>query len=264
MRVDMVYAARCGFSADLSGPVTDRALFHADNCYFYPSVRARIRALRTNTCSNTAFRGFGGPQGMVGAERLIEEIAFATGLDPLDVRKRNFYGDRRARRHALSPARRGQRHRRNRRKARSDRATIASGARRIRERQCQEPRRQARHRADAGEIRHLVHRDLVQPGRRARACLHGRLDPSEPWRHRDGPGPLHQGRPGGGRRSSSVELERVKITATTTGKVPNTSATAASSGSDLNGMAAQAAARTIKERLVGFLRPRNGASPARG
>lgn len=62
--VDAVFAARCGFSADLSGPVTDRALFHADNCYFYPNVRLRSRPLKTNTVSNTAFRGFGGPQGM--------------------------------------------------------------------------------------------------------------------------------------------------------------------------------------------------------
>ncbi|MEO1093241.1 MAG: molybdopterin cofactor-binding domain-containing protein, partial [Pseudomonadota bacterium] len=66
------YIARCGFSADLSGPVTDRALFHADNCYRYPAVRLRSKPLRTNTVSNTAFRGFGGPQGMVGAERIVE------------------------------------------------------------------------------------------------------------------------------------------------------------------------------------------------
>ncbi|MGO4837469.1 molybdopterin cofactor-binding domain-containing protein, partial [Rhizobiaceae sp. 2RAB30] len=63
--VDYTYAARCGFSSDLSGPVTDRALFHCDNAYFYPHVRARSAPLYTNTVSNTAFRGFGGPQGMV-------------------------------------------------------------------------------------------------------------------------------------------------------------------------------------------------------
>ncbi len=90
--VDLTYAARCGFSSDLSGPVTDRALFHCDNSYFLPAVEARSAPLYTNTVSNTAFRGFGGPQGMVGIERVIEEIAFATGLDPLEVRKRNFYG----------------------------------------------------------------------------------------------------------------------------------------------------------------------------
>ncbi|MEM7319723.1 MAG: molybdopterin cofactor-binding domain-containing protein, partial [Pseudomonadota bacterium] len=90
--VDGTFAARCGFSADLSGPVTDRALFHADNAYFYPNVRLTSHPMKTNTVSNTAFRGFGGPQGVVVAERLIEEIAYATGQDPLDVRKANFYG----------------------------------------------------------------------------------------------------------------------------------------------------------------------------
>ncbi|MDP1729719.1 MAG: molybdopterin-dependent oxidoreductase, partial [Devosia sp.] len=90
--VDAVYAARAGFSADLSGPVTDRALFHADNAYFYPNVRARSEPLYTNTVSNTAFRGFGGPQGMMGCERWIEDIAYALGKDPLEIRKANFYG----------------------------------------------------------------------------------------------------------------------------------------------------------------------------
>ena len=83
---------RCGWSSDLSGPVTDRALFHADNCYWLPAVELHSLPLKTNTVSNTAFRGFGGPQGMVGGERVIEEIAYAVGLDPLEVRKRNFYG----------------------------------------------------------------------------------------------------------------------------------------------------------------------------
>lgn len=64
--VDATYAARCGFSSDLSGPVTDRALFHADSSYFYPHVHLTSRPLKTHTVSNTAFRGFGGPQGMLG------------------------------------------------------------------------------------------------------------------------------------------------------------------------------------------------------
>src|SRR5262249_7628971 len=88
----MTYAARCGWSADLSGPVTDRALFHADNCYYFPDVRLASQPLRTNTQSNTAFRGFGGPQGMLGGERLIAQMAFAPGKDPLEVRKLNLYG----------------------------------------------------------------------------------------------------------------------------------------------------------------------------
>src|SRR5690606_31881622 len=90
--VDATYAARCGYSADLSGPVTDRALFHADSSYFYPHVHLVSQPLKTHTVSNTAFRGFGGPQGMLGAERIIEEIAYAVGKDPLEIRKLNFYG----------------------------------------------------------------------------------------------------------------------------------------------------------------------------
>ncbi len=89
--VDYLFALNAGFSADLSGPVGDRALFHCDNAYFFPAVHAQSAPLYTNTVSNTAFRGFGGPQGMVGAERVIEEVAFAVGKDPLEIRKRNFY-----------------------------------------------------------------------------------------------------------------------------------------------------------------------------
>jgi xanthine dehydrogenase large subunit len=92
--VEGSFAARCGFSADLSGPVTDRALFHADNCYFYPHVRLVSKPMKTNTVSNTAFRGFGGPQGMVAAERIIEDIAYTLGRDPLEIRRANFYGQR--------------------------------------------------------------------------------------------------------------------------------------------------------------------------
>src|SRR5690606_37536538 len=84
LAVDARYAARAGFSADLSGPVTDRALCHADNAYYYPHVRLQSAPLRTNTVSNTAFRGFGGPQGVVGCEPMIEEIAYALGKDTLD------------------------------------------------------------------------------------------------------------------------------------------------------------------------------------
>jgi len=75
----------------LSGPINDRTMFHADNAYFYPATRIRTRRLKTHTVSNTAFRGFGGPQGMAFAERMMDAIALRLGLDPLDVRKRNLY-----------------------------------------------------------------------------------------------------------------------------------------------------------------------------
>ena len=84
-------ASRCGCSHDLSDPVNDRAMFHADNAYYYPAVRIRSDRCQTNTVSNTAFRGFGGPQGMLIAEQIIQAIAHERRLDPLDVRRLNFY-----------------------------------------------------------------------------------------------------------------------------------------------------------------------------
>ncbi len=90
--VDVTLSARCGHSEDLSLGVVDRTMFHADNSYYYPACKILTRRMRTNTVSNTAFRGFGGPQGMLFAERMMDHIAYVTGRDPLDVRKANFYG----------------------------------------------------------------------------------------------------------------------------------------------------------------------------
>src|SRR5262249_28305757 len=89
--VEFDQAARCGMSTDLSLAVADRAMFHADNAYYLPNVRITSYRCKTHTQSNTAFRGFGGPQGMVGVERVIDEIAHHLNLDPLTVRRRNFY-----------------------------------------------------------------------------------------------------------------------------------------------------------------------------
>ena len=85
-------AANCGFSADLSGPVADRAVFHADNAYFLEDVEIASYRCKTNTQSHTAFRGFGGPQGVIVIETILGDIARQLGLDPLDVRMRNLYG----------------------------------------------------------------------------------------------------------------------------------------------------------------------------
>jgi xanthine dehydrogenase large subunit len=249
--VDMVYAARCGYSADLSGPVTDRALFHADNCYFYPNVRAVSQPYKTNTCSNTAFRGFGGPQGMLGAERVMEEIAFATGLDPLDVRKRNFYG---LGGRDITPYHQ-----------RIDDNIIAQIVERLESSSRYRERRQAIR--EANEASRVVKRGIaltpVKFGisftatwfNQAGALVHVYKDGSIHLNH--GGTEMGQGLYVKVAQVVAEEfqlgLDRVKITATTTGKVPNTSATAASAGSDLNGMAAQSAARMIKARLVGFL-----------
>ncbi|MBU4434500.1 MAG: molybdopterin-dependent oxidoreductase, partial [Alphaproteobacteria bacterium] len=86
-------ASRCGATTDLSPAINDRAMFHVDNCYFLPAVEILSHRFRTHTVSNTAFRGFGGPQGMIAIERVLDAVAQATGLDPLTVRQRNLYGD---------------------------------------------------------------------------------------------------------------------------------------------------------------------------
>ena len=91
--IEFVFASRCGMSADLSGAINDRAMFHCDNAYFLPNLTVVSHRCKTNTVSNTAFRGFGGPQGMYAIEYVIDDIARHLGLDPLEVRKRNYYGD---------------------------------------------------------------------------------------------------------------------------------------------------------------------------
>ncbi len=248
--VEMVYAARCGWSSDLSGPVTDRALFHADNCYFYPDVRLTSEPLKTNTVSNTAFRGFGGPQGMVGGERLIEEIAFATGKDPLKIRKLNLYGG----------------HDRN---VTPYHQTVEDNVARdiiesLEGTSDYWQRREAirAHNSSSRVLKRGLALTPVKFGisftathyNQAGALVHVYTDGSIHLNH--GGTEMGQGLYTKVAQvvaeEFQVDIDRVRITATTTGKVPNTSATAASSGSDLNGMAAQAATRTIKGRLVDF------------
>jgi len=248
--VDAVYAARCGWNADLSGPVTDRALFHMDNCYFYPAVRARSEPLRTHTVSNTAFRGFGGPQGMVGAERFIEEVAYATGLDPLEVRKRNLYGGEGR---EVTPYHQ------------QVEDMIAGEVIDELEHVCDYRARQQAIRAFNRESRIIKRGIALTPVKfgisftatwynQAGALVHVYTDGTVALNHGGtemGQG-LYQKVAQVVAQAFGIGLEQIKITATTTGKVPNTSATAASSGSDLNGMAALDACETIKKRLTAF------------
>ncbi|WP_309084718.1 xanthine dehydrogenase molybdopterin binding subunit [Chelativorans sp.] len=248
--VHLKYAARCGFSADLSGPVTDRALFHCDNAYFYPVVRAASVPLYTNTVSNTAFRGFGGPQGMVGAERVVEEIAFALGKDPLEIRKRNFYGE--TDRNVTPYHQTVEDNIIHRLVAELEASADYAG------------RRQAIAAFNAGSeiIKRGIALTPVKFGisftathfNQAGALVHVYTDGSVHLNH--GGTEMGQGLyvkvAQVVAEEFQIDIDQVKITATTTGKVPNTSATAASSGSDLNGMAAQNAARQIKDRLIDF------------
>src|SRR5204862_5037180 len=90
--VDFVLAGRCGYSADLSGSINDRAMFHSDNCYYLENVSILSFRCKTNTVSNTAFRGFGGPQGMIGIAAGIHDIARHLDKEPPDVRKASLYG----------------------------------------------------------------------------------------------------------------------------------------------------------------------------
>lgn len=248
--VDAVFAARCGYSADLSGPVTDRALFHADSSYFYPHVRLRSVPLRTNTQSNTAFRGFGGPQGMLAGERILDEVAYATGLDPLEVRRRNFYGTETRN---VTPYH----------QVIEDNG-IAELVADLASRCEYEDRRTAIRAGNRGDglIRRGIALTPVKFGisftatqyNQAGALVHIYNDGSIGLNH--GGTEMGQGLLTKMAQVVVEELQldpdRVRITATTTGKVPNTSATAASSGADLNGRAVQAALRTLKARLVQF------------
>ncbi|WP_156478116.1 xanthine dehydrogenase molybdopterin binding subunit [Acetobacter malorum] len=250
LAVDMVLAARCGWAADLSGPVVDRALFHADNAYFYPDVRFKSEPLKTNTQSNTAYRGFGGPQGIVAAERVIEEIAFATGLDPLDVRVRNVYGT-------------GTRNITPYHMTVED-SIAAEIMTQLAERCDYRQRRQALREANKSSpcIKRGIALTPVKFGisftathyNQAGALVHVYTDGSVQVNHGGtemGQG-LHTKMVQIAMREFGLTEDRVRITATTTGKVPNTSATAASSGADLNGMAVLDAVHKIKARLVSF------------
>ena len=253
------FAARCGFSSDLSGPVTDRALFHADNAYYYPNVLLNSHPMKTNTVSNTAFRGFGGPQGVIAAERIMEEIAYHRGLDSLEVRKRNFYA---AGGRDVTPYHQTVEDNIAPRIV----AELEIGA-------DYQARRQAvlDWNARGGTIRKGIALTPVKFGisftatwyNQAGALLHIYSDGSVQLNH----GGTEMGQGLNTKIAQvvaeelQIDFDRIKITRTTTEKVPNTSATAASSGSDLNGMAARDAALQIKERLVAFAAERWQTTP---
>ena len=247
--VDVDFLSRCGYSADLSNAICDRTMFHADNAYFYPAARIGTRRLGTNTVSNTAFRGFGGPQGMLFAERLIEAIAITTGQDPLDIRKRNLYGDGRD----VTPY--GMKVEDNIALEVIEQVEVSSDYRARR-------KAIAAHNAKGPILRKGLSLTPVKFGisftlthmNQAGALVHVYTDGSVHLNH----GGTEMGQ-GLYIKVAQVVAEEfglgadsVRITATTTGKVPNTSATAASSGADMNGMAAKNAAAAIRSRLVDF------------
>ena len=185
-----------GWSLDLSEPVLARALCHVDNAYWIPHVRLHGRVARTHKTSQTAFRGFGGPQGMLVVEDILGRCAPLLGIDPVDLRRRNFYVDGQA-----TPY--GQVVRHPERLAAAWEQVLASGD--VVRRRAEVAAFNAAHRhrkrgarGDAGEVRHLLQLHRLQPGRRAGARLQGRVGADQPRRHRDGPGAAHEDAAGRG------------------------------------------------------------------
>ncbi len=258
--MDAVYAARCGFSADLSGPVTDRALFHADNCYYYPHVRLVSKPLKTNTVSNTAFRGFGGPQGLVGCERMIEDVAYALGKDPLEVRKTNFYGGAGR---DVTPYHQTVEDNIIERIVSELEASSDYAARREAVIAFNKANRIIKRGIALTPVKFGISFTATWYNQ-AGALVHVYNDGSVQLNH--GGTEMGQGLYTKVAQivadEFQIDLDHIKVTATTTSKVPNTSATAASSGSDLNGMAAADAARQIKARLVDFAAEKYGVEKA--
>ncbi len=251
---DITLASRCGYSTDFSGPVNDRACLHIDNCYYIPNLKLISHRCKTNTQSATAFRGFGGPQGMFGIETILSEIANTLGKDPLEVRKLNLYQD---------PARSGQ----------ADTLTTQYGQvieDWIGDQIVDQVETQARYQDRRAAINtfNAQHKNrkrglalvplkfgisftatmLNQGGALVSiymdgsvSCNHGGTEMGQGLNTKmaqvcaDGLG---------------IDTALIRVTATDTQKVPNASATAASSGADINGAAIMNATAQLRERLA--------------
>ncbi len=250
-KVDMV--SRAGFSADLSGPVATRAVCHFDNTYYLSDVDIRAACGKTNTQSNTAFRGFGGPQGAIAIEYIIDDIARNLGRDALDIRRLNFYGRNDAEGRNVTPY--GQKVVDN---------VIHELSAELEESSAYRARRAAVDAFNAGSP--VLKKGLaltplkfgiafnVTHLNQAGALVHVYVDGSVLVNH----GGTEMGQGINTKvmqvvaHELGLDLEHVRATATDTSKVANTSATAASTGADLNGKAAQDAARQIRERLAAY------------
>ncbi len=305
--LEFTHLFRCGWSQDLSLPVADRAMLHADNCYHLQHVRIESHRLKTNTCSATAYRGFGGPQGMVGIERVMDHVAFVVGREPLEVRKANFY------RGMSDPGGQppdprdtsGQKISRGAKAGEVDLSSRGAAAPvgshevpsdgRVQTTPYMMPvedfighelvadlERTSDYRARKAEIAAWNARSPVLKRGIALTPVKFGISFTLTWLnqagalvhvYQDGSVALNHGGTEMGQGlfqkvaqvTASVfglDVGMVKITATDTGKVPNTSATAASSGSDLNGMAAKAAAEVIRGRLAEFIAEKHQVKPS--
>ena len=295
--IAFTHYARCGWSQDLSLPVADRAMLHADNAYDLPAVRIESHRLKTNTQSATAFRGFGGPQGMLGIERVMDHIAHQMGKDPLEVRRVNFYADAGdgprggdssantiggpAGGDTPGPAKLGWRDRRKAKAAGATPAVTKTPAaqttpygmavedfvlNQIVDDLAESSQYAARRKAIADfNLRSpILKRGIaLSPVKFGISFTLTHLNQAGALVHVYTDGSVHMNH-GGTEMGQGLFLkvaqvaadrfgiptERVKITATDTAKVPNTSATAASSGTDLNGMAVKDACDQIRDRIA--------------
>ena len=293
--LDFTHYTRCGWAMDLSLPVADRAMLHADNAYHLDNIRITSHRLRTNTQSATAFRGFGGPQGIVGIERVMDHIAQSLGFDPLAVRRANFYAD------VMQPDATGQAHD-HRALPHDAEADLASRGAPPAPQESTPPQPTGLPTTPYHQpvqdciINALTHRLAKLSDYAARRAAIADWNATQPVLKRgialtpvkfgisftlthlnqagalvhvyqDGSIHLNHGGTEMGQglfqkvaqvaaSRFGVDLSVVTITATDTGKVPNTSATAASSGTDLNGMAVQAACDTIRDRIADHLAER--------
>ena len=251
-RLQMVL--RAGFSADLSGPVATRAICHFDNAYYLSDVDIQALCGKTNTQSNTAFRGFGGPQGAIAIENILDDIARNLGLDPLTVRKRNFYG--RSIKDGRNSTPYGQFVADNVIHEIVEQLEVSS----------EYHKRRGRISAFNSTSPVLKKGIALTPLKfgiafnvthlnQAGALVHVYTDGSVLVNH----GGTEMGQGVNTKIAQVVAHElgisfsKVKVTAADTSKIANTSATAASTGTDLNGKAAQDAARQIRERLANFV-----------
>ena len=249
--LDLQMLANCGFSADLSGPVADRAVFHSDHAYFLEDVSIASYRCKTNTQSHTAFRGFGGPQGVIVIEAIMGDIARRLGRDPLQVRRSNLYGiTERNVTHYQMPV---------------EDNILEPMLAQLAQSSDYQRRREAIARWNVGSA--VIKRGIaITPVKfgisftatlfnQAGALVHVYTDGSVQVNH--GGTEMGQGLNTKVAQVVADELgvafERVLSTASDTSKIPNASATAASAGTDLNGRAAQFAARHVRDNLAQFV-----------
>ena len=262
--IDFHHYARCGWAQDLSLPVADRAMLHSDNAYQLDHIRIESHRLKTNMQSATAYRGFGGPQGMLGIERVMEHVAHSLDMDPLTVRRVNFYDEAGAPGSKANVTHYGQ----------DVTDFVLNGlVGQLETSSDYQARRKAV--ADWNASNPILKKGIaltpVKFGisftlthlNQAGALVHVYQDGSVQMNHGGtemGQG-LNQKVAQVAASRFGVPLDFVKITATDTAKVPNTSATAASSGSDLNGMAVKIACDTIRDRMADHLAQQHQCAP---